>query len=92
MSNNKINIENYQAYFLDFVEGNLTEKERQEVIDFIALHPELKSELDEFENISLEEFNNETPLPKINLKKEISLNDLIAYTENLLDNELKKKY
>ncbi len=90
MSNNKINIENYQAYFLDFVEGNLTEKERQEVIDFIALHPELKSELDEFENISLEEFNNETPLPKINLKKEISLNDLIAYTENLLDNELKK--
>ncbi len=41
--------ENYEAYFLDFYEGNLTEKQVQELMDFLAQHPELREEFESFE-------------------------------------------
>ena len=49
----KINRNNYEAYFLDFVEGNLSEEERMAVLDFIQENPDLKEELEGFELIEL---------------------------------------
>jgi hypothetical protein len=37
---NKINKNNFEAYFLDFVEGNLNEEEKKEVMDFVKKNPE----------------------------------------------------
>jgi hypothetical protein len=48
-----INIENYEAFYLDFLEGNLNEQEMQEFSAFLDLHPELKVE-DDFLNLELD--------------------------------------
>lgn len=41
----KINKENWQTWFLLFVDNELNENEKQEVIQFANLHPQLKEEL-----------------------------------------------
>lgn len=51
MSN--INRNNYEAFFLDYQEGNLSEDERKAVLEFIAQNPDLKEELEGFELIAL---------------------------------------
>jgi len=57
---NKINIENYEAFLLDLAEGRLSFADEQALIHFLAKHPELEADLDELpilgkEQISLEE-------------------------------------
>lgn len=49
----KINIHNYEAFFLDFAEGNLSAADIQELEAFLFLHPELRSELEAFDPISI---------------------------------------
>lgn len=51
----KINQTNYEAFFLDYVEGNLTAVQEKELHDFLLKNPELKTELEEFEAIILDE-------------------------------------
>src|SRR5690554_1873982 len=46
---------NYEAYFLDFLEGNLSKAQEEELHLFLAKHPDLKVELDEMKLIYLEE-------------------------------------
>lgn len=48
-----INIHNYEAYFLDFYEGRLSEEEMKRVLSFVDLNPLLKNSFFEFENIAL---------------------------------------
>jgi len=48
-----INTYNYEAWFLDFCEGNLDAHQLKELLAFLDEHPELKKELDDFENSSL---------------------------------------
>ena len=43
----KINIHNYEAYLLDFSEGNLTGEFQVELELFLIQHPELEINLDE---------------------------------------------
>lgn len=50
----EINLSNYQAYFLDYCEGNLNAAQIAGLKVFLKEHPELQAELDEFENITLE--------------------------------------
>ncbi|MBW6479427.1 MAG: hypothetical protein K0B37_08375 [Bacteroidales bacterium] len=45
--------ENYEAFFLDFYEGNLTESQAEELMDFLAQHPDLKEEFESFELVFL---------------------------------------
>lgn len=47
--------DNYEAYFLDYLEGNLQENMIDEFLDFLEQHPDLKEELMQFENIRLPE-------------------------------------
>ncbi len=42
----KINRHNYEAYFLDYMEGNLSAEDKQDLFSFLDKNPDLKSELD----------------------------------------------
>ncbi|MCB9223740.1 MAG: hypothetical protein R2780_03800 [Crocinitomicaceae bacterium] len=42
----KINLNNYEAFFLDYLEGNLSAQQEFELLDFLEKHPDLKAELD----------------------------------------------
>jgi len=97
----KINTENYQAYFLDFYEGNLSEADTAMLFDFLNLHPALKEEFDSFELMPLDEqpvvFHDKESLKKeslpISFGKEINADNcetyFIAWHEGDLNDEEK---
>lgn len=68
----KINQTNYEAFFLDYLEGNLTTGQQKELDRFLEENPELKAELEEFEMISLEEEQIVDSTLKDSLKREES--------------------
>lgn len=43
----KITVDNYEAFFLDYIEGNLDEATKLELESFLLLYPHLKDELDQ---------------------------------------------
>ena len=47
--------DNYEPFFLDYLEGNLEENMINEFLDFLEQHPDLKEELHLFETIDLPE-------------------------------------
>jgi hypothetical protein len=57
MSN--INLNNYEAFFLDYVEQRLSAEEVAELLLFLEQHPDLKQELEEYEEIRLPEEHTE---------------------------------
>ena len=83
----KIDIHNYEAYLLDFAEGNLTSDQQFELEIFLMQHPELNIDLttlSEFPLISEDVyFENKQSLKK-NINDLISENTFIAYIENQL--------
>lgn len=46
-----LSINNYEAYYLDFLEGNLNEADIAVLLDFLDKHPELKLEEEEFASL-----------------------------------------
>ena len=50
-----IDLNNYEAWILDFHEGNLNELRISQLMAFMELHPELKAELENFESVTLNE-------------------------------------
>lgn len=44
-----INKDNYEAYFLDFIEGNISEKDREDLERFLKENPCLTNELDSYD-------------------------------------------
>lgn len=50
----KINRNNYEAYFIDYLEGNLEEEVVNDFIEFLQKNPDLKKELSLFESVSAE--------------------------------------
>ncbi|HWY36136.1 MAG TPA: hypothetical protein VNX68_15940, partial [Nitrosopumilaceae archaeon] len=82
-----INIYNYQSWLLDYSEGNLGESDILTLFAFLDQYPDLKSELENFENISFS-FPDES-LPKFAkknlLKKNTSPDELlISFIENTI--------
>ncbi|HLN74242.1 MAG: hypothetical protein ACM3O8_07900 [Methylococcaceae bacterium] len=49
----KITRDNYESFFLDYLEGNLEETMIDQFLDFLKQNPDLKEELDLFENVPL---------------------------------------
>lgn len=49
----KINTSNYEAYFIDHLEGNLSESDTILLMQFLNQYPELKNELEEFEVVKV---------------------------------------
>ncbi len=68
----KIDRHNYEAFFLDYLEDNLTPSEEKEFIDFIEANPMLKKELNEWENIKL------TPSEKVEFNGKSELKQSVA--------------
>ena len=50
----KINRNNYEPYFIDYLEGNLDENLVDDFIEFLTSNPDLKEELSLFEPVSVE--------------------------------------
>ncbi len=49
----RINKNNYESYFVDYLEGNLDEKLVDDFIEFLQKNPELKKELSLFDSVSI---------------------------------------
>ena len=70
--------ENIEAYLLDFQEGNLSQFEIKMLIDFVALHPEFKDDLD-IQPLPIDpsiEFSNKEILKKTTAIKPIVFDSL----------------
>jgi hypothetical protein len=67
-----INLNNYEAYFLDYHEGNLSPQQVADLFLFLSQHPELKKEFEDFEHIVLEDFSAPVFKNKDRLKKNIT--------------------
>ncbi len=84
----KINIHNYEAYLLDFSEGNLTDELQMELELFLIQHPELDINLSDLSLISLNEesisFSNKNSLKKTETDL-VSEDLLVAYIEGQLN-------
>ncbi len=74
-----INKHNYEAYFLDYHEGNLTPQEVADLLLFVEQHPELKDEFESFENVTLEDYSTPSFENKDILKKEINKENIEEY-------------
>lgn len=61
--------ENYEAFFLDYLEGNLTESQKEELVVFLVQNPDLKEEFQAFEMIELRKDDSVTMPGKETLKK-----------------------
>ena len=95
-----INRQNYEAFFIDYLDGNLKGSDLSDFQAFLSKNTELWEELQEFESCQLL-ISDETFPDKMNLKK--SVNDIetisennfeemcIAHYEGDLDNEQDKK-
>lgn len=92
MSAMKINLDNYEAFFLDFHEGNLTPEQIEEMHAFIRLHPETKSSFEDFDWVVLDPDTNLTFTSKQTLKREetsgITINQYSTNTDDFLISEL----
>jgi hypothetical protein len=70
----KININNYEAYFIDYMEGNLDASLVNDFIEFLQNNPDLKEELSLLEPVKLEPenilFNKKDKLYKEKLDSE----------------------
>jgi hypothetical protein len=49
----QIDRQNYEAFFLDYIEGKLNTAEVERLMNFLAKNPDLKAELDNYEPIKL---------------------------------------
>jgi hypothetical protein len=74
-----ININNYEAYFLDYHEGNLSPQQVADLFLFLSQHPELKKEFEDFEHIVLEDFSAPVFENKDRLKKNITVENREEY-------------
>jgi hypothetical protein len=64
-----ITINNYEAYLLDYVEGNLLPEQVAELMLFLEKNPTLKDELEDFETHELKPLASESLFDKSSLKK-----------------------
>jgi hypothetical protein len=96
----KINKDNYEAFFLDYLEGRLNDSSVLEMQSFLRRHPELKGELESFCEIKLPPaqivFKEKEILKKLNFKgAEVTLRNFddfcIAYYEKQLSDTESEK-
>nr|WP_319572525.1 hypothetical protein [uncultured Draconibacterium sp.] len=93
----EINRANYEAYFIDYLEGNLDETMIDSFIAFLKANPDLKQELELYEPIALEPekvaFSNKAELYKSNFdNNEAFDNAAIALLEGDLNEAEVKEF
>lgn len=93
-----INRHNYEAFFLDHIEGRLSPEQELELMEFLSLNPDLAAELTDYESVYLDKekiiFEGKPGIKK-NENELTSVEQLIALMEGDLTSreatELKKK-
>lgn len=89
--------DNYESFFMDYLEGNLQENLIDQFLDFLNQNPDLKEELHLFEEVNLPEehivFQEKTQLYK-NAADETRRfeNSVVAYMEGDLDADENKAF
>jgi hypothetical protein len=94
-----INKHNYEAWFLDYFDGNLSPEQSEQLFRFLEENPQYQEAFNGYENITLEaenlSFNVQTLFKDVpvELENEISGSDYaaIAYTENILNDTEKSQ-
>ena len=66
---NRINRQNYEVFFMDYFDGNMSEKSKQDLYAFLQNHPDLREEFESYEEIKLITPESEKYPDKENLKK-----------------------
>lgn len=65
-----ININNYEEWMIDYIEGNLSAAQEKELNEFLVFHPELKAELELFSATKLQPDMHVVFADKNSLKKQ----------------------
>ncbi len=80
---------NYEAFFLDYHEGNLAPQDVADLLLFLEQHPELKEEFESYENFSLadDEMNIQFK-DKSELKKEITSENIDEFLVKKVEGKL----
>lgn len=94
-----INLNNYEAYFLDYYEGKLGPEQMDELMSFLEEHPHLKDMFGEYEEVLLTDIENEeiTFDEKHDLKKKLLITKenyeqyFIGSVENQLNDHEKQQ-
>ena len=83
----RININNYEAFLLDYSEGNLDEAAITELKAFSVAHPELAINLNDFDlpQLYAEETTLESKLELLKTKDSILTERILAYLDNRCD-------
>ncbi|NNC85941.1 MAG: hypothetical protein HKN75_07660 [Bacteroidia bacterium] len=92
----KINRHNYEAFFIDFFDGNLSETDASLLFSFLDENPDLKAEFNSFEMHTLEPeagltYNDKADLKRPSISFENYQTFLIADIENDLDSHGKQQ-
>ncbi|HCE59135.1 MAG TPA: hypothetical protein DER09_15205 [Prolixibacteraceae bacterium] len=69
----KINRNNYESFFIDYLEGNLDEKLVDDFIEFLTQNPDLKEELAMFSPVAIEPANLEFNKKELLYKEKFDL-------------------
>jgi hypothetical protein len=91
----KINRNNYELYFMDYLDGNLSDRDILMLEDFLLINPDLRAELEGTENITLTpdkfEYNQKELLKKPDLSFPVTEDNFedfcIAETEGDLNDQ-----
>ena len=88
-----INRKNYEAYFLDYRENNLSTEQVAELMIFLEDNPDLKVEFDSFESFTLQAEENITFSKKEALKKTTvsSFGEVLQTTDNIDSDNYEEK-
>lgn len=79
----KIDIHNYESFFLDFVEGRLDDASTLEMLNFLRKHPDLKQELEGFGDVRLDP--DDISFPSKNLLKKLDFKGAPVNDNNFND-------
>ena len=89
-----INLNNYEEYFLLYVDGELNEQDMQKVDAFVSSHPELKAELDVLLTTRLTPdvvSINKDELYSFSMDKLMNEEQLLSYIDGEVSKEEKRK-
>jgi hypothetical protein len=93
----KITRDNYEVFFLDYLDGNLKEQDMDQFLDFLEQHADLREELNLLEHVRLPEemavMQGKNQLYKTR-EEELAADDnkLVAYLEGDMEEDHRKKF
>lgn len=84
----KINQQNYESYFVRYLDNDLTGEEAAEVQLFLQLHPELKNDLEAFRSTILQPDEQLVFTGKSSLKRSVHTGNYEEYFVRWIENDL----